>query len=260
MLKAFYDLALRSATTRKLARQLRGNLYRLLKVAEPYREIVTLARLADITSFLDIGAHEGTTVQRFREAGITCPIVGFDPLEENLEVARQNLAGVPDLHWEQAALFDSETERDFYVNANVQTSSLLPNAEGNLESLPDDSRLKEKLTIRTMTLDGWAERQGSSLDLSRLIVKCDTQGAEAAVIRGGNRLFRENVIAFYGEVQLRSMYEGQASFEELNRLLEQEHGFYLHNLYTCLHDCKGRALQTDALWVKQPWLEKLTNR
>ena len=93
MIKRFYDLCLAAGPTRRLVRSTRGKLYRMLGVPEAYDDIARLAQASKPTLFLDIGCFQGNTVQRFREAGLTCPIVGFDPLAENIEIAAKKLKG-----------------------------------------------------------------------------------------------------------------------------------------------------------------------
>lgn len=257
MLKSIYQQALKSTFTRQMARGLRRTIYSACGIGDSFYDIARLSQLSKATSFLDIGCHHGYTMLRYIESGVTCPMVGFDPMEENIVVARKALRGKGNVQFVQAALSEKDEDRDFFVNANIQTSSLLENDCGNRESLPEETQLKQILKLRTLSLDQWARE--APADLSRVIVKCDVQGAEAAVVRGGSRLFKENVIGFFGEVQLRKMYAGQATLEELNRLLEEEHQLVLYNIYSCLRDNQGRALQADALWVKQPWLSQLAS-
>ncbi len=256
MIKQFYDLCLTAGPTRRLVRRARGKLYRKLGVPDAFNDIVQLARASQPTLFLDIGCFQGNTVQRFRESGITCPIVGFDPLAENIEIASKKLEGQPDIRWVTTAVSDVAGESNFFVNANVQTSSLLENDEGNVHFLSADTQHERRIAVKMTTLDDW---QGASgLDAARTIIKCDVQGAEFRVIQGGQRLFADWVVGFYAEVQLRRMYQGQPGLEELNKVLEGDFDLVLHNIYQCLHDQEGRALQTDALWVKRQFLNKLS--
>ncbi len=53
------------------------------------------------------------------------------------------------------------------------------------------------------------------------------------------------------------MYKGQSSFGEIRALLENECGLVLQNVFPCLHDKAGRAVQMDALWVKPEFLKPL---
>jgi FkbM family methyltransferase len=255
VIKRFYDLCLAAGSTRRLVRSARGRLYRSLGVPEAFNDIARLAQATSPTLFLDIGCFQGNTVQRFRESGITCPIVGFDPLPENIEIATKKNQGHQDIRWMTMAVSDVAGEGNFFVNANVQTSSLLENDEGNVRFLSADTKHERRIAVKMTTLDDW---QGTSgLDAARTIIKCDVQGAEFRVIQGGRRLFADRVVGFYAEVQLRRMYQGQPGFEELNKVLEGDFDLVLHNIYHCLHDQEGRALQTDALWVKRQFLGKL---
>jgi len=255
MIKQLYDLCLSAKPTRSLVRSLRGGLYRTLGVPEAYNEVSLLAKSVDATLLVDIGCFQGDTIQRFRETGVHCPIVGFDPVEQNIQIAKEKLQGRDDIHLITAALSNIEGEHNFFVNSNAQTSSLLENDEGNVHFLPEDTKHERQIAVKTMTLDSWG--QTTLLDTKRTIIKCDAQGAELRVIQGGKRLFSDCVVGFYGEVQLRKMYHGQPTFEELDKTLEGDFDLVLHNLYRCLQDREGRALQTDALWIKRPFLGKV---
>ena len=80
------------------------------------------------------------------------------------------------------------------------------------------------------------------------------------MIRGGIAFIRDQVAAFYGEVMLDRMYQGQSSFDEIRGLLEGECGMVLRDVYPCMHDLSGRAVQMDALWVKPDMLEAVARR
>ena len=49
---------------------------------------------------------------------------------------------------------------------------------------------------------------------------------------------------------LDDMYEVQATITELRDLLEKDCGLVLSNIYNCLRDTNGRALQVDMLWIR----------
>ena len=236
---------------------MRGKLHRLLGVPEAYDDISLPAKMADATLFLDIGCFQGDTILRFREAGIHCPIVGFDPLEENIQIATKKLKGYDDIHLVTAALSNVEGESNFFVNTNVQTSSLLENDEGNMHFLPKDTKHERQIAVKMITLDAW--RRTTTLDTTRTVIKCDVQGAELRVIQGGKQFFSDCVVGLYAEVQLRRMYRGQPIFDELNNVLEGNFNMVLRNIYRCLHDTEGRVLQTDALWIKHRFLSRIPN-
>lgn len=105
------------------------------------------------------------------------------------------------------------------MNRNEQTSSLLENEAGNVKSFREDTTHIGVFEVPTTRLNAWYESQSSPLP-SRIIIKYDTQGAEGKVIRGGLHLIRNRVYAFYAEVMLGDMYQGQADFTSMRKLLE----------------------------------------
>lgn len=182
------------------------------------------------------------------ESGIQCPVAAFDPFGENLEKAQLLLRPYPWIDFYQIALSDRNGTAEFYLNRNEQTSSLLKNDRGNIASFSEDTASVGSCQVVTQTLDTWAAEHQIQ---GPCVIKCDTQGAEGLVIKGGESFIREHCIAFYGEVMLGDMYKGQSSFGEIRALLEKDCGLLLRNVYPCLHDKTGRAVQMDVLWVHQ---------
>jgi FkbM family methyltransferase len=247
MIKKLYLRCLRYPGLRKPLRLVRAKIQAVAGYSDPFYELARLAYQSHARLFLDIGCHHGETLLRFIESGVSCPAAAFDPSKDNLDRAKKLLCRYPQISFYQTALSDRDGSATFYMNRNEQTSSLLPNDKGNQESFASDTTRLGSCRVETMTLDRWAadnEITGSC------IVKCDTQGAEGLVIEGGKNFIREHCVAFYGEVMLGDMYKGQSSFEDIRRLLEKECGMILKNVYPCLHDNAGRAVQMDALWVR----------
>lgn len=249
LIKKLYLQLLGWSFSRKHLRKWRARLLSAAGYPDPYEDMARVFRAAKADLFLDIGCHDGSTLLRFLEAGIHCPVVAFDPLEQNLKTARKNLSRFPRARFEQVALSDESGTARFFINRNEQTSSLLENAADNLDSFRKDTEHLASIEVPVCKLDTWFARQPQPRPRS-LLVKCDTQGAEARVIQGGINLFRERVAAIYAEVMLGQMYHEQADFSTLRDLLEQQCGLVLHNIYPCLHDAKGKAVQMDALWVR----------
>jgi len=239
---------------RKRARRMRDGLLASLGCPQAYVDMARLAKGRRDVTYIDIGCHHGATVQRFLDIAGAVPVVGFDPCEANLDIARRVVRSRGPITFIRAAVADQDGSRGFFSNANEQTSSLLPNAAGNLRSFPQDTQTVMTTKVDVVRLDTWA---ATEMPGGHAIVKCDTQGAEAQVVRGGLRFLRDQAIAFYGEVMLDGMYEGQASFQELRDLLEGDCGLVLRNIYPCLHDREGRAVQFDALWVQPQALSAL---
>jgi len=251
MIKDAYLYFLRFGPIRRVLRRLRARLQSVAGYSDPFYELAHTARVSHAKLFLDIGCHHGDTLLRFIESGISCPVAAFDPFAANLDRARKLLHRFPRITFQQLALSDRNGIAEFYLNENEQTSSLLPNDTGNLSSFAADTAPAGSCEVQTRMLDSWAAEHGIP---GPCIIKCDTQGAEGLVIQGGKNFIREHCVAFYGEVMLGAMYKGQSSFAEIRSLLEKDCGLILKNIYPCLHDSAGRAVQMDALWVKPEWL------
>jgi FkbM family methyltransferase len=249
MLRAFYRKLITFKPARIFLRHCRSGILATCEQPDAYSDLLRIGKRANCDLFLDIGCHHGNVSSRLLEAGMHIPIIAVDPFSSNLSYARKSMAHYSHITFVEAAISKRDGEAKFFINRNEQTSSLLENAHGNLESFEQDTAHEQVITIPTLTLDSLIRRY--SPDARRIIIKSDTQGAEAQVIGGGLSVMRDRVCAFYGEFMLGQMYENQTSFEELRDLLERQCGFVLREIYPCLHDEQGKAVQADALWVKR---------
>jgi FkbM family methyltransferase len=216
--------------------------------SDPFDDLARISDIMNCDLCVDIGCHHGQTSRRLIETGLRSPILAVDPFGDNLQTARRILASHDKVTFCEAAVSDTNGEARFFINRNEQTSSLLFNASGNVESFGADTDLEKTITVETVTLTTLVDRMFPASQ--RIIIKSDTQGAEAKVIQGGLTTIKDKCVAFYAEFMLGEMYEGQASFEELRNLLENKCGMVLRDFYPCLHDQHGVAVQADALWVK----------
>jgi FkbM family methyltransferase len=251
MIKHSYLYLLRFGPIRRVLRRLRARAQSACGYSDPFYDLVRISHASDAQLFLDIGCHHGDTLLRFVESGISCPVAAFDPFAGNVDRAKKLLRQFPQITFYELALADRNGTAKFYLNQNEQTSSLLANDTGNLASFAADTAPLGSCEVKTQTLDTWASENGAT---GPCIIKCDTQGAEGLVIKGGASFIPNHCVAFYGEVMLGDMYKGQSSFADIRLLLEKDCGLVLKNIYPCLHDKSGRAVQMDALWVKQELL------
>jgi len=251
MIKALYLYGLRFAPLRKCLRKFRAELQHLSGYSDPFYDLADITKRSNAELFLDIGCHRGDTLLRFIESGVACPVAAFDPFGANIERAKILLHAFPQIRFHQLALSNRNGTASFYLNQNEQTSSLLENDSGNITSFAEDTAVLSTCDVTTQTLDSWANENDVQ---GPCVIKCDTQGAEGMVIEGGKSFIRDYCSAFYGEVMLGNMYKGQTSFSDMRSLLEDGCGMVLRNIYPCLHDSEGRAVQMDALWVKEEFL------
>jgi len=251
MVKETYLYLLRFGSTRPVLRRLRAQLQSVAGYSDPFHDLARIASVSDSRLFLDIGCHQGDTLLRFIESGIRCPVAAFDPFGENIEKAKRLLKPYARINFYQLALSNTNGHARFYLNKNEQTSSLLANDVGNIDAFAEDTAPVGSCEVETRTLDSWATEHKVT---GPCIIKCDTQGAEGLVIQGGKDFISKRCVAFYGEIMLGDMYKGQSSFCEIRALLEKDCGMVLRNVFPCLHDEAGQAVQMDALWVKREFL------
>lgn len=246
-LLALNRLFLRIPRWRRHHRRLTRALKSSIGVPDAYGDLFAVVRRTGASAVLDIGAFVGETVERFTDE-LDVPVYAFEPTPRSFEVLRARFAGRRNVHLFDLALSDRAGEAALHCNANPQTNSLLPADERGAGSFAEHTESREVATVRTQTLDAWAAEH---LPSGRLVIKADVQGAEGRLLDGGRESFSLRVVAIYSEAHLSPIYRGQISFTELHERLTGEFGFVLHNVYPCMQDAAGRAVQLDALWIKE---------
>jgi FkbM family methyltransferase len=250
MYKQIRKLLMANSVTRRLGRRIVGSVKSTINCPDAFIDLTSLIQRTSPDAVLDIGSHIGETIARILETN-RIPIHGFEPTPATFDRLSKRFEGNSLISLHNIALSDKHGEATFHCNANEQTNSLLDNDQGNRELLAEHTRHINKQTIQTIRLDDWMAQH---LPSAKVVIKCDVQGAEGLLLAGGMSTFREQVIGFYSEAQIASMYEGQMGFFDMHRILTTELGFALHNVYPCFHDKHGRALQTDAFWINEKYL------
>lgn len=244
--RAVHDRLIRIPCWRRHQHRLSRYIKRIAGSPDAYGDLFAIARTNLPAAILDIGSYTGDTIVRFLdELGI--PIYGFEPTRVSFLELERRLGKNPQVRLFNCALSNRDGDETLFCNQNPQTNSLLDNDMGNTISFPEDTRCVDTIQVKVQTLDAWASRH---LPNGSLLIKADVQGAEDRLLDGGKATFRDRVMAFYAEAQICPMYKGQITFFELHERLTKEYGFCLHNVYPCLHDKHGKAVQLDALWIK----------
>ncbi len=246
MIKQMYALLLKHSITRRYQRRLLGSIRKLVGCPDAYDDLLNIVSLAAPAAILDIGSYIGDTVVRFVDE-TNIPVFAFEPTPKTFAVLANRFADSSQVQVNQLALGSHNGQEQFFLNQNPQTNSILENDSGNTQSFAQFTNHLDRAAVEVQTLDTWVESQSL---YGPLVVKADIQGAEGLLLEGGKRVFKEQVLAFFSEVQLAPMYQTQTDFFCLNRTLTQDFDFYLANIYPCFRDQSGRAVQTDALWIK----------
>ena len=254
LLRAVHDSLIRIPGWRRYQRRISRRIKASIDVPDAYGDLFAIARATRAAAILDIGSYTGDTIERFVDE-LSTPVYGFEPTPESFQTLARRFEKTTQVHLNNVALSDHEGNETFFCNANPQTNSLLEGDTGNALSFPEETRPVETIQVDVQTLDAWASRH---LPEGDLMIKADVQGAEGRLIDGGHTTFRSRVAAFYSEAQLCPMYRGQTSFSELNERLVKDYDFCLYNTYPCLRDERGRAVQLDALWIKEAALTPIS--
>jgi FkbM family methyltransferase len=215
-----------------------------------YRRADTLLRLlkrfeADLV--LDVGANAGQFARRLRAMGYRGRIVSFEPLAQPYAKLRFNTAAIANWQAVQLALGDTDETRTIHVAGNSQSSSFLEMLPQHLAAAPKSAYVgSESVTVRR--LDSIIDQYCRSGD--RVFLKIDTQGFEAAVLRGARQSLAR-CIGVQLEMSIAPLYQGELLLPELIREMAQ-HGFALMDLKPGFFDPRtGELLQLDGLFFRR---------
>lgn len=167
-------------------------------------------------TLVDVGARGGLQ-PNWRPAARHLKVVAFEPDGEEY----RRLCAAPGsiaTQYVNAALHRQPGELTLNVGRLGGTSSFLAPDWKFLNRFPDPSRYEvvRKQPVRVTTLD-LALHGGGVTDPDFL--KIDTQGAELAILQGGERTLRSHLLGLEVEVLFGSLYEGQPRFGDIDGLL-----------------------------------------
>ncbi len=134
---------------------------------------------------IDIGAHKGAfTYWMARRTSLGSRILAFEPLPELAAYLRRirEMCYLPQLSVVQMALSDRATTRTLFrpVNDYLGMTSLVPS---------DHPFGYDELAVETITLDTYLD---VNQDRPVGFIKCDVEGHELEVLRGGRRMLAED--------------------------------------------------------------------
>jgi FkbM family methyltransferase len=198
-------------------------------------------------AIVDVGANTGQYARLVRRVGFRGRIVSFEAIPAVHEILRRESAG--DSAWlvaPCAALGSKSGTVEINLAGNSVSSSILPMNAAHVEAAPD-SRYVSSQTIRLERLDLLAP---TLLEGTRnWLLKIDTQGFEAEVLRGATSLLPD-IAAMQVEMSLVTLYEGAPRLVEMIALIE-ELGYELFSIVPGLRNLQsGRLLQADGFFVR----------
>lgn len=185
----------------------------------------------EVQCIFDLGANNGDIAQRyldlFPEATIHC----FEPVKSCFAILKGRFKDNPRVILNNIAISDKQGVLNFYVNSNVDTSSLLQAKEIGLNC--DKNLILDKIEqTETISLDDYClSNQIEMVD----ILKMDIQGGEfSALIGSENILSNQKINLIYFETYFQQQYVDQPLFYKIGQKLF-EHGYILQDLYSKIY-------------------------
>ena len=232
---------------RRSLRRAGYDLHRFVPTASPDAQVAQMLAKLDIELVFDVGANTGQYGTLIRELGYAGRIVSFEPLAA--AHAALTVTAARDASWTVAprgAIGDADGEIVINVAANSASSSVLAMLDAHSDAAPESVYVGTE-TVPLHRLDTVAETYTG--DAQRVYIKVDTQGFEAAVLRGAPMLVAR-AAAVQLELSLVPLYDGQPLWEEVIALMAT-HGLVLWALWPGFSDpASGRLLQIDAIFVR----------
>ena len=163
---------------------------------------------------LDVGSNIGYYASLFTQiASPEAKIVAFEPTPSTFTILQKNVGSLPKVQTEQIALSDktgSITFFDYGYRHGVFNST----AAQPLAFLKDKG---EKIDVKTDTLDSWCAKN----NLKPSLLKLDTEGTEAGILRAG-----QHVLSTYAPVILLEVGGGEAWGQNANDCLNILTGYH----------------------------------
>ena len=203
-----------------------------------------------INCAIDVGGNRGLFARRLRELGYEGRIVSFEPSPTVLPVITAAAAGDPNWIVRPVALSSEPGEADLHLHQGPELDSLLDALPGVVDQIPHMSGTgTATITLSTLA----AEFPGviAGIDEPRVLLKSDTQGYDAEVIRGAGKegLF-PSVVAVLVELAAQPIYQGQPGMTSVMELIMAD-GFNPVAFEPWFQSSDGlRAVELDALFLR----------
>jgi FkbM family methyltransferase len=229
-----------SMTDRRLARRLafRDRPWNALLYSR--LDLLPKDQLSQLRVVVDGGANVGDWTSAVLDVIRPDVVHAFEPFPELAACLEDRFQDVSGVIVHAAALGRAAGRSTLNVTRHSHNASLRSPTEEAQRLLGSDADIVEKIDVPVVAL---SEVIAEPIDL----LKLDLQGYELEAIAGAGQALATTSWVLI-EVSLRSLYEGEASFVELDRALV-DHGFRLMNLSRPF-EWNGRATFVDALYGK----------
>ena len=207
-------------------------------------EIALAYKLTDKSGIiLDIGGADGMTAIKFNNEFKNSSVFVFEPLKDNIEVLKKNIASFSRIKLFPVALGSEKKQGQINITKRITSSSLL---NINTDEFKDDYMSSQLVpgNIENINIDTIDNLVGNNEHVT--IMKLDVQGYELEVLKGAvNTLKNTDLIMV--ELQNHKMYKNAPMYYDLDAFL-RENGFELLQNIPSLRD-NHKQLEWDAIYI-----------
>jgi FkbM family methyltransferase len=131
--------------------------------------------------FMDIGANIGWYSLNVAKEQPDADILAFEPIPKTFDYLRKNVEmnGLMNIECRNLGFSDKNTKMDFFFNKEGSGNASMRDLGGR--------ELTERITCQVVSLDEYAVSAGIHADF----IKCDTEGAEFLVFKGGIEFIKD---------------------------------------------------------------------
>jgi FkbM family methyltransferase len=201
---------------------------------------------AKIRTVIDVGANTGQFSSAMAALLPNARIYAFEPLPDCFSRLTRRLVSRADFKAFMVALGDQSSESILWRSSFSESSSLLTMTDLHKEAFPWSAR-REAQFVTVRTLDSYFPQLRLK---SRVLLKIDVQGFEDRVLRGAQQML-QHIDYVLVEVSFHDLYEEQASFDAVYRLLLAQGFYFGGSLDQLSSPTDGTILEADALFLRR---------
>jgi len=162
-----------------------------------------------VNCVIDVGGNRGLFAERVRKLGYRGRIVSFEPSPTTLPVITAAAEHDPDWIVRPVGLSSKPGQAVLRLHENPELDSMLDAVPGVIDQIPTMHETGSA-SITLSTLEAEYPEIVAGITQPRVLLKSDTQGHEAEVLRGaGDKGLDEDVVAVLVELAAQPIYVGQ---------------------------------------------------
>lgn len=222
---------------------------------DDFTDQTKLLHQQDVKYIFDLGANIGQTAAKYRRLFPSATIYSFEPTDEAFKTLCETFKDCDFVKPQKLAVTNATGHKQFFSYKDSVTNSLLPvAARADRYMFPSSMETVQCAEVQTITIDEFCRKE----NIEQInILKMDIQGGEILALQGAVGLLSKQAIDLvYAEVLFSQLYENQANFHEVNKLLE-DYGYSLYGIYNFNRCSNGKLGFADAIFISNGIQETL---